>query len=158
MTSFQQYVKETLARTYAVERELHGGRMSRVFVAIDRKTARKVVIKLLSPEIIAELDRIRFRHEIKAAMELKHPHIVPLITASEEKDLMWYAMPFIAGQSLRSAVEHRPMPVSDVLRVLQHVAEALDYAHGRGVVHRDNNPANVLQSGTHTLVTELGVT
>jgi serine/threonine protein kinase len=158
MTSFQQQVKDTLARTYTIERELGGGGMSRVFVAIHRATARKVVIKLLSRELISELDRFRFRREMLAAAQLKHPCIVPVLSAGEGKDLVWYAMPFIAGQSLRSAVDkHRPMPVSDVLRVLHHVAEALDYAHGEGVVHRDINPANVLQSGTHTLVTDFGV-
>jgi serine/threonine-protein kinase len=103
------------------------------------------------------LDRFRFRREIEVAAQLKYPHIVPVLSAGEHKDLVWYATPFIAGQSLRSAVKYGPMPVSDVLRVLHDVAEALDYAHGEGVVHGDINPATVLQSGTHTLVTDLGV-
>jgi len=158
MTSFLQQVKDTLGRTYTIERELDGGGMSRAFVAIHRATARKVVIKLLSRELIAELDRVRFRLEMQAAAQLKHPHIVPILSADGRKDFVWYTMPFIAGQSLRSAVDKfGPMPVSYVLRILQHVAEALDYAHGEGVVHRDINPANVLMSGTHTLVTDLGV-
>jgi len=158
MTSFLQQVKDTLGRTYTIERELDGGGMSRAFVAIHRATARKVVIKLLSRELIAELDRVRFRLEMQAAAQLKHPHIVPILSADGRKDFVWYTMPFIAGQSLRSAVDKfGPMPVSYVLRILHHVAEALDYAHGEGVVHRDINPANVLMSGTHTLVTDLGV-
>jgi len=158
MTSFQQHVKDTLGRDYTFERELPGGGMSSVFIAIGRTTSRKVVIKFLSRELVAELDRVRFRREILAAAQLKHPHILPVLSVGEHKDLVWYAMPFIAGQSLRSVVgKHRPMPVSDVLRVLYHVAEALEYAHGEGVVHRDINPANVLQSGTHTLVTDFGV-
>jgi serine/threonine-protein kinase len=158
MTSFQQHVKDTLGRDYTFERELPGGGMSSVFIAIGRTTSRKVVIKFLSRELIAELDRFHFRHEILAAAQLEHPHILPVVSTGEHKDLVWYAMPFIAGQSLRSVVaRHRPMPVSDVLRVLYHVAEALDYAHGEGVIHRDINPANVLQSGTHTLVTDFGV-
>jgi serine/threonine-protein kinase len=128
-----------------------------VFVAIDRATARKVVVKLLSPKLIAELDRFSFRREMKVAAQLKHPHIVPVLSVDEYKDLVWYAMPFIEGRSLRSAVKRVPMPVSDVLRVLHHVAEALDYAHGEGVVHGDINSATVLQSGTHTLVTDVGV-
>ena len=158
MTSFLQQVKDTLGRTYTIERELDGGGMSRAFVAIHRATARKVVIKLLSRELIAELDRVRFRLEMQAAAQLKHPHIVPILSADGRKDFVCYTMPFIAGQSLRSAVDKfGPMPVSYVLRILHHVAEALDYAHGEGVVHRDINPANVLMSGTHTLVTDLGV-
>ncbi|HUQ19848.1 MAG TPA: serine/threonine-protein kinase, partial [Gemmatimonadaceae bacterium] len=157
MTFFELDSKDTLARIYTIERELPGGGMGRVFVAIDRATARKVVLKLLSPKLIAELDRFSFRREIKIAAQLTHPHILPVLSAGEHKDLVWYAMPFIAGQSLRSVVKHWPMPVSDVLRVLRHVAEALDYAHGEGVVHRDINSAHVLQSGTHTLVTDFGV-
>jgi len=142
MTSFLQQVKDTLGRTYTIERELGGGGMSRAFVAIHRATARKVVIKLLSRELIAELDRVRFRLEMQAAAQLKHPHIVPILSADGRKDFVWYTMPFIAGQSLRSAVDKfGPMPVSYVLRILHHVAEALDYAHGEGVVHRDINPA-----------------
>src|SRR6476659_3583160 len=123
MTSFLQQVKDKLARTYTIERELGGSGMSSVFVAIHRATARKVVIKLLSRELIAELDRVRFRREIEAAAQLKHPHIVPILSADGRKDFVWYAMPFIAGQSLRSTVDkHGPMPVSDVLRILHHVA------------------------------------
>ena len=81
MTSFLQQVKDTLGRTYTIERELDGGGMSRAFVAIHRATARKVVIKLLSRELIAELDRVRFRLEMQAAAQLKHPHIVPILSA-----------------------------------------------------------------------------
>jgi serine/threonine-protein kinase len=157
-TFFQLDSKDTLARTFTIERELPAGSMGRVFVATERATARKVVVKLLAPKLIPDLDRLRFHREIKVAAQLKHPHIVPVLSADEHKDLVWYAMPFIEGRSLRSAVKKRlPMTVSDVLRVLRHVAEALDYAHGEGVIHRDINPANVLQSGTHTLVTDFGV-
>ena len=158
MTTFEQRLKDTLAHLYNIERELRGGGMSRVFVAIDRSTRRKVVIKLLSEELVADLNRDRFRREIQVAAQLQHPHIVPLLSAGEHKDLVWYTMPFIAGQSLRSAVEkHGPMPVTSVVRVLYHVGEALDYAHGEGVVHRDIKAVNILRSGTHALVTDFGV-
>jgi serine/threonine protein kinase len=158
MTTFEQRLKDTLARTYVIERELSGGGMSRVFVAIDRSLGRKVVIKLLSSELIADMNRDRFRREIQVAAQLQHPHIVPLLSAGEHEDLVWYTMPFIAGQSLRSAVwKHGPMSVTDVVRVLFHVSEALDYAHGEGVVHRDIKAANILRSGTYNLVTDFGV-
>src|SRR4026209_882667 len=158
MDNFEQQLRDTLAHTYDIERELGGGGMSRVFVAIDRTLGRKVVIKLLSPDLVADVNRSRFRREIQVAAQLQHPHIVPLLSAGEHEDLVWYTMPFIAGESLRSAVEKNgPMPVNDVVRVLYHVSEALDYAHGEGVVHRDIKAANILRSGTYALITDFGV-
>jgi serine/threonine-protein kinase len=158
MATFEEQLKEALSGTYDIERELGGGGMSRVFVAIDRSLGRKVVVKLLSPELIADVNRGRFRREIQVAAQLQHPHIVPLLSAGEHEDLVWYTMPFIAGESLRSAVEkHGAMSVSDVVRVLFHVGEALDYAHSEGVVHRDIKAANILRSGTYALITDFGV-
>ena len=158
MTTFEQRLKDTLARTYVIERELSGGGITRAFVAIDRSLRRKVVIKFLSSELIADVDRDRFSHEIQIAAQLQHPHIVPVLSAGEHEDLLWYTMPFIAGQSLSSAVwKHGPMSVTSVVQILFHVSEALDYAHGEGVVHRDIKAANILRSGTHSLVTDFGV-
>jgi serine/threonine-protein kinase len=158
MMTFEQRLKEMLSATYDIERELGGGGMSRVFVAVDRSLGRKVVIKLLSPELTAEVNRGRFRREIQVAAQLQHPHIVPLLSAGEHEDVVWYTMPFISGESLKSAIEKKgPMPVNDVVRVMYHVGEALDYAHGEGVVHRDIKPANILRSGTYALVTDFGV-
>jgi serine/threonine-protein kinase len=158
MTTFEERLKDVLAHSYDIERELGGGGMSRVFVAIDKSLRRKVVIKLLSPELIADVNRGRFQREIQVAAQLQHPHIVPLLSAGEHEDLVWYTMPFIAGESLRSAVEKNgPMSVTDVVRVLYHVGEALDYAHGEGVVHRDIKAANILRSGSYALITDFGV-
>ena len=158
MATFEQRLKETLSSTYDIERELGGGGMSRVFVATDRSLGRKVVIKLLSPELTADVNRARFRREIQVAARLQHPHIVALLSAGEHEDFVYYTMPFIAGESLKSAVEKTgPLAVVDVVRVLYHVGEALDYAHGEGVVHRDIKPANILRSGTYALVTDFGV-
>ena len=158
MTDFEQRLKEILANTYDIERELGGGGMSRVFVAIDKSLGRKVVIKLLSPDLVADVNRGRFRREIQVAAQLQHPHIVPLLSAGEHEDLVWYTMPFIAGESLRSAVEKGgPMAINDVVRVMYHVSEALDYAHAEGVIHRDIKAANILRSGTYALVTDFGV-
>ena len=158
MDTFEQRLRDTLANTYTIERELGGGGMSRVFVAIDLSLRRKVVIKLLSPELIADVNRGRFQREIRVAAQLQHPHIVPLLSAGEHEELVWYTMPFIAGESLRSAVEKNgPMSVTDVVRVLYHVGEALDYAHGEGVVHRDIKAANILRSGSYALITDFGV-
>ena len=158
MPEFEQQLKNVLSQAYDIERELGGGGMSRVFVATDRVLGRKIVIKLLSPELIADVNRGRFRREIQVAAQLQHPHIVPLLSAGEHEDLLYFTMPFIAGESLKHSLERNgPMLVPDVVRVLYHVGEALDYAHGQGVVHRDIKPANILRSGTYALVTDFGV-
>jgi serine/threonine-protein kinase len=158
MESFEERLKEILSHTYDIERELGGGGMSRVFVAIDRGLGRKVVIKLLSPDLVADVNRGRFRREIQVAAQLQHPHIVPLLSAGEHEDLVWYTMPFIAGESLRSKVEKNgAMTVPDVVRVMYQVGEALDYAHGEGVIHRDIKAANILLSGSYALITDFGV-
>ena len=158
MTEFEQQLKNVLSQAYDIERELGGGGMSRVFVATDRVLGRKIVIKLLSPELIADVNRGRFRREIQVAAQLQHPHIVPLLSAGEHEDLLYFTMPYIAGDSLKQSLEKNgPMLVPDVVRVLYHVGEALDYAHGAGVVHRDIKPANILRSGTYALVTDFGV-
>src|SRR6478672_119754 len=158
MTEFEQQLKDVLSQAYDIERELGGGGMSRVFVATDRVLGRKIVIKLLSPELIADVNRGRFRREIQVAAQLQHPHIVPLLSAGEHEDIVYYTMPFIAGESLKQSVEKGgPMLVNEVVRVLYHVGEALDYAHSAGVVHRDIKPANILRSGTYALVCDFGV-
>ena len=158
MTTFEERLKETLSHAYEIERELGGGGMSRVFVATDRSLGRRVVIKLLSPELTAGVNSERFRREIQVAAQLQHPHIVTLLSAGEDGDIFYYTMPYIEGESLRSALEeHGAMTVREVIRVMCDVVDALGYAHARGVVHRDIKPGNILRSGAHALVTDFGV-
>ena len=158
MDTFEERLKESLSQAYDIERELGGGGMSRVFVATDRLLGRRIVIKLLSPELIAEVNRGRFRREIQVAAQLTHPHIVTLLSAGEDGDLVYYTMPFIEGESLKSALEKNgQLSVRDVIRVLYDVVDALAYAHAHGVIHRDIKPANILRSGNHALVTDFGV-
>ena len=158
MATFEEQLKDSLSQAYEIERELGGGGMSRVFVATDRLLGRKVVIKLLSPELTAEVNRGRFRREIQVAAQLQHPHIVTLLSAGEHGDLVYYTMPFIDGESLKSALEKEGrLSVAGMIRVLYDVTDALAYAHKNGVVHRDIKPANILRSGHHALVTDFGV-
>jgi serine/threonine-protein kinase len=158
MTNFEEQLHNAFSETYDIERELGGGGMSRVFVATDKALGRKVVIKLLSPELTADVNRGRFRREIQVAAQLQHPHIVTLFSAGEDGDLVYYTMPFIKGESLKSELEKNgPMPVTQVVRILYDVVDALAYAHENGVVHRDIKPANILKSGLHSLVTDFGV-
>jgi hypothetical protein len=158
MTDFSEHLQAALGAGYQLDRELTGGGMSRVFVAVDRVLGRNVVVKVLPPELAAGVNRERFRREIQVAAQLQHPHIVPLLSAGEQGDLLWYTMPFIEGESLRAALERgRRFTVREVVRILHDVVDALAFAHARGVIHRDIKPANILTQGSHALVTDFGV-
>lgn len=132
--------------------------MSRVFVATERALNRKVVVKVLPPDVAAGVNRERFRREIQLAAQLQHPHIVPLLAAGDTGGLLYYTMPFIEGESLKHALAHgaRFSP-REVIGILLDIVDALAYAHARGVIHRDVKPANVLRSGTHAVVADFGV-
>jgi serine/threonine protein kinase len=151
-------LKRALGDAYTIERELTGGGMSRVFVAREHALGREVVIKVLPPDLAAGVNRDRFRREVQLAARLSHPYIVPLLHAGEHGSLLWFTMPYIAGESLRTRLQReQTLKVPDVLRLLHDVVEALAYAHSRGVVHRDIKPANILSDGQHALVTDFGV-
>jgi serine/threonine-protein kinase len=132
--------------------------MSRVFLAEETRLSRQVVIKVLPPEMGAGVNAERFEREIRLAARLHHPHIVPLLTAGSAGELLYYVMPFIAGESLRARLlRESELPVADAARILREVADALAYAHRSGVVHRDIKPENVLMSEGHAVVTDFGV-
>ena len=160
--AFDAKLRDAFEPGYILERELTGGGMSRVFLARERALNRLVVIKVLPPELAAGVNRERFRQEVQLAAQLQHPHIVPLYSAGEHGDLLYYTMPFIEGESLKHAIhEHgamkKPFTVREIVRILHDVSDALAYAHARGVIHRDIKPGNVLRSGSHAVVTDFGV-
>ena len=158
MSDFTAQLQQALSSGYTLERELTGGGMSRVFVATDTALGRHVVVKVLPPELAAGVNHERFRREIQVAAQLQHPHIVPLLSAGEQGTLIWYTMPYINGHSLRDALQRgEKFAIKDVVRIMRDVAEALDHAHGLGVIHRDIKPGNVLLMGSHALVTDFGV-
>ena len=149
---------KALESSYVIERELGGGGMSRVFLAEERALERRVVIKVLPSEFTAELSADRFRREIRVVAQLQHPLIVPVLQSGEAADLLYYTMPFVDGESVRSLVARQgPLPIPSVIRILRDVLDALVVAHARGIIHRDIKPDNILITGQHALVTDFGV-
>ncbi len=153
-----QQLQDTLGDAYVLERELGGGGMSRVFLALETALGRRVVVKVLLPELAAGVSVERFRREIQLAAQLQHPHIVPLLSAGEAHGLPYFIMPFVMGESLRARVTREgELPIAETVRILRDVVSALVFAHARGVVHRDIKPDNVLLSGGVAVVTDFGV-
>jgi serine/threonine-protein kinase len=158
MPELRDQLQRALETSYAIEHELGGGGMSRVFVAVERALERRVVIKVLSPELSAAVNADRFRREILVAAGLQHPHIVPVLIAGEAAGLLYFTMPFVHGESLGSLLAREgALPVARAVSLARELADALAHAHDRGVIHRDVKPANVLLSGGHAMVTDFGI-
>jgi tetratricopeptide (TPR) repeat protein len=135
-----------------------GGGMSRVFLAEEVRLGRKVVIKVLPPEMAATANAARFRREIQLAAQLQHPHIVPVLTSDSTDSLLYYTMPFVAGESLRDRLARDgPLPVADALRIWRDVLDALSHAHRHGVVHGDIKPENILLGEGNAVVSDFGI-
>lgn len=158
MPDLRDQLRTELGGTYAIDRELHGGGMSRVFLAEETQFERRVVIKVLSPELSAGISAERFEREIKLAAQLQQANIVAVHAAGEVGGLPYYTMPFVEGESLRTRLSHgQQLSLSECVATLRDVARALAYAHGKGVVHRDIKPENVLLSGDAAVVTDFGI-
>ncbi len=150
-------LEKSLAGSYRFERELGGGGMSRTYLALETALGRRVVIKVLAPELLAGLSVERFRREILLAAQLQHPHVVPVLSAGDAEGLPWFTMPYVDGESLRQRLAEGQVGIGEVVSILRDVARALAYAHRHGIVHRDIKPDNVLLSSGSATVTDFGI-
>jgi DNA-binding SARP family transcriptional activator/tRNA A-37 threonylcarbamoyl transferase component Bud32 len=151
-------LRRLLRESYDIERELGGGGLSRVFLAVERALGRQVVIKTLAPDSAAMLSAERFAREVRLVANLQQANIVPLLSAAVVGGIPYYTMPFVSGASLRPLLsEDAPVPISRVISILRDVGRALAFAHEHGIVHRDIKPENILISGATAVVTDFGI-
>jgi len=151
-------LREAIGDTYDIERELGRGGMSLVFAATERALSRRVAIKVVRPELAGGVNTERFRREILVAASLQHPHIVPLLNTGIAGELLYYVMPLVEGPSLRDYLEReKHLRIDEAVRITREVAGALEYAHRRGVIHRDIKPGNILLQDGHAQVTDFGI-
>src|SRR5688572_10995532 len=157
-SDLQNLLQTALGSAYHVEREIGVGGMSTVFAAIETSLGRRVAIKVLQPELVAELSTDRFAQEVRFAARLQQANIVPLLSAGEAGGFSYYTMPLVDGSSSRARVASgATVPLSEAISILKDVARALAYAHAAGVVHRDIKPDNILLSGGTAVVSDFGI-
>ena len=151
-------VAATLADRFQIISELGAGGMATVYLARDLKHGREVALKVLLPELSADLGSERFLNEIRITAGLDHPHILTLIDSGASDGFLWYVLPYVRGESLRARLQRdKQLEIEAAVRITQHIASALDYAHGRGVIHRDIKPENILLFEGEAMLTDFGI-
>ena len=157
MTLLEQ-LQAALAGRYDLDREIGAGGMAMVFLASDRRLGRLVALKVLKPGLAGIIGPDRFLREIAVGARLTHPHIIPVFDSGEADGLLWYTMPYVAGESLADRLARMgPLPVEDAIRFGVEVAKAIEYAHRLGVIHRDIKPDNILIHEEQALVADFGI-
>src|SRR5438093_774086 len=132
--------------------------MATVYLAHDPRHNRRVAIKVMNSELAALIGAARFLKEIETTANLQHPHILPLYTSGHVEGTVFYVMPYVQGESLRSRLTRETqLPVADAIRIAAEIAAGLDYAHRQGVIHRDIKPDNVLFHDGRALVAGFGI-
>jgi len=158
LSDLRPRLQAALADRYTIERELGRGGMAIVYLAKDLRHDRVVALKALRSELAATLGTDRFLREIRLAAGLAHPHILPLHDSGDAGGVLYYVMPYVAGESLRDRLEREPrLTLAEATQIAREVADALDYAHRHGVVHRDIKPENILLQEGHAIVADFGI-
>ncbi len=157
-TDLYSHLQHALGSAYTLERELGGGGMARVFLAEEIALGRRVVVKVLAPELAEGLSGERFAREVRLAARLQHPNILPVFAAGTAGGALYYTMPYVEGESLRVRLERASaVSTADAIGILRDVARALAHAHEQGVVHRDVKPDNILLSRDAAVVADFGI-
>jgi eukaryotic-like serine/threonine-protein kinase len=158
MTLIADRLAAALADRYRIERELGQGGMATVYLAQDLKHDRKVAVKVLKPELAAALGAERFLAEIKVTANLQHPNLLPLFDSGQADGFLYYVMPYVQGETLRARLEReRQLSVDETVRLVTLLANALEYAHARGVIHRDLKPENILLQSGQPVIADFGI-
>ena len=151
-------LRTSLADHYEIEREIGAGGMATVYLARDLRHDRHVALKVLKPDLGAVLGVERFLSEIKVTANLQHPNLLPLFDSGEAEGLLYYVMPYVEGESLRSRLDReKQLPIDEAIRISVAIANALDYAHTHGVIHRDLKPENILLQSGQPVIADFGI-
>jgi len=151
-------IQSALGGRYDIRSHLGSGGMADVYLAHDGRHGRDVALKVIRAELAAAVGAERFLREISITARLTHPHIRPLLDSGDAGGRPWYAMPFVRGETLRERIQREgPFNLEEALRITQELADALDYAHREGVVHRDVKPGNVFLEEGHAVLSDFGV-
>lgn len=151
-------LRAALQGRYEFERELGQGAFATVYLARDLKHERKVAIKVLNADPASDTGELRFIREIRMLARLQHPNILPLHDSGHVEAFLYYVMPYVSGDTLRDFLNRaRQLPIRESCIIARDVADALAYAHGEGIIHRDVKPENILMSTGHPIVADFGI-
>jgi len=150
-------VRQAFEGRYEVEREIGKGGNARIFLARE-PGGQAVALKILHPELLVSVAADRFLREIKLASQLNHPHIAHLLDSGERDWLVYYVMTFVEGATLRELMSQRTrLPIPETLRIADNLLDALEHAHGHGILHRDVKPENVVISPHGAVLLDFGI-
>jgi serine/threonine-protein kinase len=152
------HLRSALSECYLIEREIGRGGMATVYLAQDLKHNRHVAIKVLRPDVTSIVGSERFLREIQIEASLQHINILPIHDSGKSDGFLYYVMPYVEGESLRQRMDREvQLPLEEALHIAHEIADALSYAHERGIVHRDIKPENILLSDGHAVLADFGI-